>query len=1706
MPSGTSFANSFFARYQGTLNGTGTANSLLVLGAGGIDTVTDLSGHNVGSATAGSNLSIALAASQAWKYRHAAVGAYDMYVYAPVSRQAGATQNMTLNIGGMGQSGQDAEIYSTISDGGASGNLGVWADGPTNVLFATAQAYTGDTTVQRGTLSGTAGRVPSASRLVMGSGVLSLSGSASTTSVQTVASTNIRPGFGSVVLNPGTSGTVQLNLGAISRSAGGGIVQFGNSSTTLLGPSRIVTTSNTNTNGILGPWAITARQLTTDVGNQYVRVGAGGVLETLTYSGTSVINDLTDPTANYQLSAGGALTGNRTANTIYINSQAAATISLGANDLVLNGISRRVGSSGGAGYVNISSTGGRMVIGASDELVLAYGDFNITAPIVDGPTGAGRVVLGTQDYWQHGRGFWGNQHTFSGGLTYANATNNGGFLFGTADGSATASPFGTGTLTISGDPRYANLTGGGRIGTNNAQIWDVDFTITSSGTGLHMGTGPVSLGLGAGPSRNVGATGTVTVGGNVSDGTYASYPVTSLTKSGAGLLVLSGSLLYTGSTGVSAGTLLVSGTNPATMGPMSATGGVLQFARQASLYNADTTKYTAANLTTGSGAVLAVNVGGTGEFTSADLDIFKGLGTELTGFLPGSFLGIDTTNVSSGTFTYESTIANTNSNANALGIAKLGNGTLVLTGNNTMTGGVSVGGGTLLLTAANQIGTGPMTLVSGSLSTSSDAFMTSSPLTFAGGALRVTGTTLNSLSTGRTTTFTAATPVILDIADAANTFEVSQVLNQTTGNLLKLGPGTLVLTATNTYTGTTVLGSAGGPAGGTLRLSAAGRISGTSGTTAPLIYSGTLDTNGSSFAASLLTLGGGAAATSAGVTTGSGTLTLAGNVTFDATNNPGGATIAGNLSLANAARTFTVGNSTGADNDLTISAAITSGTLTKAGPGALLLSGTNTYAGVTTVSAGILVASSTAALPGWNTNGYTISAGGVLAMGSGFSNPDAATLIAGGTFAANSSVGFDTSGADRDYNTVIPNAGANARGLVKIGSGTLTLSAANTYTGTTAVGAPGNANAGTLLVASTGSISGIATVYGGTLDFAGNGRTLTALNLGGGAPGSAASVLTGSGTLTMNGNVSFDATNNANGATISGAMNILNAARTFTVGDSTAAAADLTVAAVISGTGTSAAVTKAGAGRLALTAANTYQGATTVQAGTLEFSSIGIIGVGASTLGNPVTATGTIAVGSTTTSAALRWVGTTSSTSNRVIDLAGTTGGATIEAAGSGALVLTATNTASGAGVKTLTLTGTSTADNAIGVIVDNTTTNKTSVVKDGSGVWRLTVSSSFSGGLTVRQGTVIADVNSGGQGQSGVFGAADAVTVGNATAGAVGTAALLLSPGVSVSKQVVVPASTGGTQTVLLGSTGTSGTPGVFEGDARIQLGRAATLVAVAGGTANFSNTWSNFDNTGTATANVAVGTAAYPGTVLLKNSLATTGAVNVQYGTLDVNVLGTLTAATGLSIDLPGTLVGSGVVAATLGGAGLVAPGNSPGILTAQGVDPTGGLDFNFEFMGPAPAYGTGTSSTNDVLRLTGSSAFTSVLTGSNVINVYLDVGTLSLGNSFRGGFFTDQAGNFLTSIKDASYTYWVSGTGAGQTTYQNKTYMPFSSQYSSFAMDVTTVSDAATFDGGTPVTGQVTTFTVGALVPEPGAMFLAALGLGLAGWTIGRRRRPL
>jgi autotransporter-associated beta strand protein len=108
---------------------------------------------------------------------------------------------------------------------------------------------------------------------------------------------------------------------------------------------------------------------------------------------------------------------------------------------------------------------------------------------------------------------------------------------------------------------------------------------------------------------------------------------------------------------------------------------------------------------------------------------------------------------------------------------------------------------------------------------------------------------------------------------------------------------------------------------------------------------------------------------------GTGTLTLGGDVAFNPTAN-GQAQISsgvgGSLALGAATRTFNVGAGTG--HDLLIDAVISgSGVgLTKAGAGRLILGGSNTYNGLTTVSAGRLTATHGSALNGGG--GLTINA------------------------------------------------------------------------------------------------------------------------------------------------------------------------------------------------------------------------------------------------------------------------------------------------------------------------------------------------------------------------------------------------------------------------------------------------------------------------------------------------------------------------------------------------------------------------------------------------------------------------------------------------------------------------------------------------------------------------------------------------------------
>ena len=116
-----------------------------------------------------------------------------------------------------------------------------------------------------------------------------------------------------------------------------------------------------------------------------------------------------------------------------------------------------------------------------------------------------------------------------------------------------ATALGSGTFTINGGTFDNTSSGALTLAGNNAQVWNSNFTFNGT-QNINLGTGVVSLGTNAGTSRTVTVnSGTLTEGGVISNGAT----VNSITKAGAGALVLTGANTYTGETMVDGGILSV---------------------------------------------------------------------------------------------------------------------------------------------------------------------------------------------------------------------------------------------------------------------------------------------------------------------------------------------------------------------------------------------------------------------------------------------------------------------------------------------------------------------------------------------------------------------------------------------------------------------------------------------------------------------------------------------------------------------------------------------------------------------------------------------------------------------------------------------------------------------------------------------------------------------------------------------------------------------------------------------------------------------------------------------------------------------------------------------------------------------------------------------------------------------------------------------
>ena len=329
---------------------------------------------------------------------------------------------------------------------------------------------------------------------------------------------------------------------------------------------------------------------------------------------------------------------------------------------------------------------------------------------------------------------------------------------------------------------------------------------------------------------------------------------------------------------------------------------------------------------------------------------------------------------------------------------------------------------------------------------------------------------------------------------------LSGVIGSGSGGLAKIGVGTLTLTATNSFTGgTTVSGgtldlaSGGALQASTLLAPTAGSIffdwsvspafftlGGLSGAgsialqnTASSPISLTVGSNGSTVYSGIL--GG----TGSVIKIGTGTLTLANSSTYS-----GGTTISGGMLQLGNGISGQDGSLAGGITDnatlvynlagsQTYSGIIAgTGSLAKSGTGTLTLAGTtNTYSGGTTVSAGTLAVTMSGGLAGYGVSSMlAVNSGATLALsvgGSGWTANNISSLLSanGGGFVSGSALGIDTTLAGTggfSYGSAI----AGSMGLAKLGTNTLTLAAANIYSGGTTV------SAGTLAVTTTGALAG----------------------------------------------------------------------------------------------------------------------------------------------------------------------------------------------------------------------------------------------------------------------------------------------------------------------------------------------------------------------------------------------------------------------------------------------------------------------------------------------------------------------------------------------------------------------------------------------------------------------------------------------------------
>ena len=988
----------------------------------------------------------------------------------------------------------------------------------------------------------------------------------------------------SLTLAPGTSltlgGTLTLNLSgtglvAITTTAGAGastISGTGSLTTGSAAPLGVATASDlTIATVITGSGGLTKAGPSTLIltgSNTYLGPTSanGGILELNSAAGTAVSGSALSITsgtvlldqsnqiasgaevsvttgvlalqANDNSVAGLTLTSGSITGSGTLTSTSAFDVRSGAISASLSGSVGLNKSTGGLVTLSASNTypGGNTITGGTLEILgagtLGSGTGSLTV-------NNGTLDLGTTSQTVGATAI--NSGTVQNGtLTTAGVTSTGGGTVSAVLAGAGGLTLNSGILTFSGSNTYTGLTtvtsgslvlntsgspaisGSVQINGGTVQLDQSNQILSAQGVGLNGGV------LALQSNNNTVAGLALTSGSITGSGTLSSTSAfdvragsisaslgggVGLTKTTAGTVVLSGPNVYTGLTSVQGGILeLNSAGSPAISGSLSITSGSVQLDRSAQILS---TKGVGLN-----GGVLALQ---NNSNTVAGLTLTSG---SITG--SGTLSSTTDFAVSSGSISA--------SLGGGVGLTKTTAGTVVLSGSNVYTGLTSVQGGILELNSAgNPAISGSLSITSGSvqldrsnqIAVTQGVGVAGSVLALQNNSNTVAGLTLTSGSITGSGTLSSTTDF------AVQSGSISASLGGGVG-LTKTTAGTVVLSGSNVYTGLTSV------QGGILELNttAGNAVAGNL-----TITSGTVQWDRSNQAAdnSIVTVNGGILALGANNDAIGQLVLVSGSV--------------GGTGLLSATSDYLFQSGTVAEN-----LGGTAG-LQKTTSGTVLLTGSNSYVGTTSVQGGILELNSTV---GTAISGSALSitsgtvlldrsnqiasgqgvtlAGGVLALGAN------SNTVAGVTLTSGSITGSGTLASTATFavqSGLVSASLSGSAGLAKSTGGTVTLSASNSYTGGTVV------NGGLLQISGAGTLgSGTGTLAvntTGTLDLGATTQTVGATAINGGTiqngtlttsgitstGGSVSAVLTGAGGLTLNsGLLTLTAANTYTGLTL----------------------------------------------------------------------------------------------------------------------------------------------------------------------------------------------------------------------------------------------------------------------------------------------------------------------------------------------------------------------------------------------------------------------------------------------------------------------------------------------------------------------------------------------------------------------------------------------